>query len=159
MRCRAVALLLPLPAFAAAHLEPYWEVFDRPAWDFVIEVPDHLFDVRTKTADAVSWETVSGDITLDVSSFFGGTEAAPEDVLDLRQDSLPERVITYEASGDSWAVVSGYEDAAETRIFYERFESGPSGLWAGFVMRWDDARREDVDHTIKRLGDSLSVRR
>jgi len=159
MRKAILLALLPLPAFAEAHLTPAWEVFDRPTYDFIIEVPDHLFDIRTKTDNAVAWETETADITLDVSSFFGGQEASPEDVLALRQDSLPDRVVTYQASGNGWAVVSGYETPSETRIFYERFESGPSGLWAGFVMRWDDNRRADVDATIKRLGDSLSVRR
>jgi len=159
MRYAILLTLLPLPAVAETHVTEVWELFDRPGYDFVIDVPDHLFDIRTKSDQAVVWETNSGDITLDVSSFFGGNDASPSEVLSLRQDSMPNRVVTYEASGDGWAVVSGYEGPSETRIFYERFESGPTGLWAGYVLRWDVARREDVDYITKRLGDSLSVRR
>ena len=159
MRHVLLACLLPVAAQAGGHLSPAWERFDRPAYDFVIEVPDHLFDIRRKDADSVTWERRDGSVTLEVSSFFGGTEARPEDILGLRQDGLPNRRVTYEASGNGWAVVSGYEDAGRTRIFYERFEAGPSGLWAGFVMRWDATERADVDKTIKRLGDSLSVTR
>ena len=159
MRYAILAALLPLPALAAGHVTEVWETWDRPDYDFVIEVPDHIFDIRRKGDQSVSWETSDGDITLDVSSFFGGDDAAPDEVLSLRQDSLPFRVVTYEASGNNWAVVSGYEDDARTEIFYERFEAGPSGLWAGYVLRWPVTRRDDVDDLTGRIGRSLSVRR
>jgi len=139
-----------------------WERFERPDYRFAIEVPDSLFDIREKGGDRdrVTWRTRSGDIVLEAFSLPVGMAVSPARILALRQESFPERVITYEASKEGWAVVSGYETAARDRIFYERFESAQrSAYWAGFVLRWNVTRRADVDDTVKRIGQSLTVTR
>lgn len=152
----AAVLLLTTPAAA----EPaYWETFDRPAYGFRIEVPDHLFTLREKGPDRVSWISETGDVRLDVATFYGGRTFTPEELLAERSASIPGRVVTYEASGDDWAVASGFESPERQRIFYERFEADADGVWVGFTLRWDESRRDDVDGLVKRIGDSLDTAR
>lgn len=142
---------------AAVTAQPSWELFDQSGYRFRLEVPHHLFDHRNIDGDVVRWTSDDGEIRLEASAFLFGRGMPPSEVLTARQSLKPDRIVTYAASGDTWAVASGYETPDRRRVFYERFEAGRNGMWAGFVLRYDVTRRSDVDATINRLGRSLAV--
>lgn len=162
LACLAVltALALALPASRPAAAQQ-WQHVDRPGLGFAIDVPVSLFDLREAGRDgrSVTWRTYSDDIRLRVFSLPVKLRVSPDAVLPLVQDDFANREVTYEASGESWAVVSGYTDGTRSRIFYDRLEAGPGATWAGFSLQWQADRRDDVDPTVDRIANSLAVSR
>ena len=162
MPIRAALLLAALsPGSALAQdAGPVWELWSRPDSPVVIDVPDGLFDVRAKTPerDRIAWETASGDIALTAWALPPGASAGTEALADAQLALYPDRTVTYRTGGDTWTVISGYEDPAGATIFYERFEVEPDGRFAAFSLIWAEARRPDVDDLVGRIGNSLALR-
>ena len=153
----AIAIAVAPTGLAAQEV---WELWSRPDSPVVLEVPDSLFDARVKTAerDRIAWETASGDIALVAFALPPGYGDDPAAFMAGRMADYPDRTVTYEAGGDTWRVVSGYEAAGSRTIYYERVEVGPDGRWAGLTLTWDESRRADVDALVGRIANSLALR-
>ncbi len=146
-------------AQAADPAQPAWETFEQPGYGFRLDVPDHLFDRRVKRpkTSRVIWTRRDGAASLEAFARPLPLDLTPEALLAERQAARPERVITYEASGEGWAVTSGFETEAREEIFYERLERGEGRRWAGFVLRWRPEMRDQVDDLVGPIGRSLAV--
>jgi hypothetical protein len=142
------------PAVAQTFGAPHWRTYQNDRYGTTIDYPDFFKPEpppdnndgrRLKSADGAEF------------SVFASYNALDFDLAGFQQFTLknldPGEVVTYQAHGDDWFVVSGTKGEG---IFYERhLLSHGKQMTEGFVMSYPAGRKEIYDPIVARMAKSF----
>jgi hypothetical protein len=98
-----------------------WQPYSDPSYNFSADLPLGMFEiVETEGTPGVALKEIDGQATVNL--YGGPAEGMTRSALESRLESGEQiRTITYMAGDDSWFVLSGFYDGADSEtIFYTK---------------------------------------
>lgn len=155
----AAALMTPSGAFAQT-FDLGWDRYTDPAYAFTVDLPMGLFaPLGTTDVPGLTLAEISGEG--QISLYGGSAEGLTlQDFASRLSAGEQVRTITYQASGASWFVLSGYYESAageDPLIFYTKVLMSPDHrTFSAFEISYPKNEKSRFDPIVNRIEESMT---
>lgn len=155
----AAAFMVPSVVFAQS-VDLGWERHTDPAYAFAVDLPMGLFaPIDATDAPGLTLAEIGGEG--QISLYGGSAEGLTlEDFATRLSAGEQVRTITYQASGGSWFVLSGYYESGPGErplIFYTKvLMSADHRTFSAFEISYPQSEKSRFDPIVNRIEDSMT---